>query len=52
MTAEAALLHAHVEVEITESNGLRRIVGGQQTAPQRERDRVATAEAAIVEAEQ
>ncbi|MGD6762063.1 hypothetical protein ACOKM5_24320 [Streptomyces sp. BH097] len=50
--AEATLLRAHVEVELTESDELRRTIGGQQTAMQRERKRVDAAEAAIVEAEQ
>lgn len=50
--AEAALLRAHVEVELAESDDLRRTVGGQQTAIQRERARTTAAEAAIVEAEQ
>ncbi|MFF1686063.1 hypothetical protein [Streptomyces sp. NPDC058254] len=49
--SEAALLFAHVEVEIAESNELRRTVQGQQTALQRAYDRTAAAEAAIVEAE-
>lgn len=50
--SEAGLLFAHVEVEIAESDELRRTVQGQQTALQAAHDRTAAAEAAIVEAEQ
>ncbi|CAL9481034.1 hypothetical protein [Streptomyces sp. enrichment culture] len=50
--AEGALLRAHVELEITESNELRRTLGGQQAASRRMARRVEAAEAAIREAEQ
>lgn len=50
--AEAALLRAHVEVEVEESNALRATVAGQQTAIQREGRRNEAAEDAIREAEQ
>jgi DNA repair exonuclease SbcCD ATPase subunit len=49
--SEAALMFAHVEVELAEADELRRTVAGQQTAIQREQSRTAAAEAAIVEAE-
>jgi chromosome segregation ATPase len=49
--AEAALMFAHVEVELAEADELRRTVQGQQTAIQAAHDRTAAAEAAIVEAE-
>jgi hypothetical protein len=49
--AEAALMFAHVEVELAEADELRRTVSGQQTAIQAAHDRTAAAEAAIVEAE-
>jgi hypothetical protein len=50
--SEAALMFAHVEVELAEADELRRTVAGQQTAIQREQSRTAAAEAAIVEAEE
>ncbi|MFE7017700.1 hypothetical protein ACFVAQ_45865, partial [Streptomyces sp. NPDC057651] len=50
--SEGDLLFAHVTVELAEADELRRTVQGQQTALQRAFDRVAAAEAAIVEAEQ
>lgn len=49
---EAALLRAHVEVELAESDELRRTVQGAQTAGQKAYDRIGAAEAAIVEAEE
>ncbi|KAA6215130.1 hypothetical protein CP973_00225 [Streptomyces albofaciens JCM 4342] len=49
--AEAALLRAHVEAEITEADRYRAEAGGQQAAVRREQQRLAAAEAAIVEAE-
>jgi hypothetical protein len=49
--AEAALLFAHVEVELAEADELRRTVAGQQTAIQAAGSRAEAAEAAIVEAE-
>ncbi|MCR8576177.1 hypothetical protein [Streptomyces sp. Isolate_219] len=51
-TAEAALLRAHVEAEVDESNRYRAEAGGQQAAVRREQQRTRAAEAAIVEAEQ
>jgi hypothetical protein len=50
--AEAALMFAHVEVELAEADELRRTVQGQQTAIQAAYDRTAAAEDAIGEAEQ
>ena len=50
--AEAALLRAHVEVELTESDELRRTVAGQQTAIQRQGRQLNAAHEAILEAEQ
>jgi chromosome segregation ATPase len=50
--AEAALMFAHVEVELAEADELRRTVQGQQTAIQAAHDRTAAAEAAIREQEQ
>jgi chromosome segregation ATPase len=50
--AEAALMFAHVEVELTEADELRRTVQGQQTAIQAAHDRTTAAEAAIREMEQ
>ncbi|AVH58399.1 MULTISPECIES: hypothetical protein [Streptomyces] len=50
--AEAALMFAHVEVELTEADELRRTVAGQQTAIQAAHNRTAAAEDAIREAEQ
>jgi hypothetical protein len=50
--AEAALLRAHVELEITESEELRRTAGGQQAAIQHAGRRLAAAETALREAEQ
>ncbi|MEU7340563.1 hypothetical protein [Streptomyces sp. NPDC007074] len=50
--SEAALMFAHVEVELAEADDLRRTVAGQQNAIQAAHDRTAAAEAAIVEAEQ
>jgi hypothetical protein len=50
--AEAALMFAHVEVELTEADELRRTVAGQQNAIQAAHDRTAAAEEAIRETEQ
>ncbi|MEU0037229.1 hypothetical protein [Streptomyces sp. NPDC006333] len=49
--SEAALMFAHVEVELAEADELRRTVAGQQNAIQAAHGRTAAAEAAIVEAE-
>lgn len=49
--AEASLLRAHVEVEITESNELRATVAGQQDGIQRNIRQLNAAHAAIEEAE-
>jgi hypothetical protein len=50
--AEASLLRAHVEVELTESNELRRTVAGQQDVIQQQGRQLDAAHEAIVEAEQ
>ncbi|MEV2203755.1 hypothetical protein AB0E11_27865 [Streptomyces fradiae] len=50
--AEAALLRAHVELELADADELRRTVRGQQTAIQRQARRIDAAETAIREAEQ
>jgi phage shock protein A len=50
--AEASLLRAHVEVEIGESNELRRTVQGQQNEIQRQGRQLDAAHTAIEEAEQ
>jgi chromosome segregation ATPase len=50
--AEAALLFAHVEVELAEADELRRTVQGQQTAIQVMGNRAEAADAVIVEVEQ
>ncbi|MEV6536802.1 hypothetical protein AB0M86_45850 [Streptomyces sp. NPDC051639] len=50
--SEAALMFAHVEVELAEADELRRTVAGQQNAIQAAHGRTAAAEAAIVEAEE
>jgi hypothetical protein len=49
--AEAALLFAHVEVELAEADELRRTVAGQQTAIQATGRRAEAADAVIVEVE-
>lgn len=49
--AEAALMFAHVEVELAEADELRRTVAGQQNAIQAANNRAEAADAAIVEAE-
>jgi chromosome segregation ATPase len=49
--AEAALLFAHVEVELAEADELRRTVQGQQTAIQVMGNRAEAADAVIVEVE-
>lgn len=50
--AEAALLRAHVEAEVDESDRYRAEAGGQATAVRREQQRTRAAEEAIREAEQ
>ncbi|MGW1405042.1 hypothetical protein [Streptomyces sp. NPDC002403] len=50
--AEASLLRAHIEVELTEADELRRTVAGQQTAIQRQGRQLDAAHDAIREAEQ
>ncbi|MES9554798.1 MULTISPECIES: hypothetical protein [unclassified Streptomyces] len=50
--AERPLLRAHVEAELRDSDDLRRTVGGQQTALQRQAAQLAAAHDAIREAEQ
>ncbi|WP_406014343.1 hypothetical protein OG520_22230 [Streptomyces sp. NBC_00984] len=50
--AERPLLRAHVEAELRDSDDLRRTVGGQQTAIQRQAAQLAAAHDAIREAEQ
>ncbi|MEU8950915.1 hypothetical protein [Streptomyces sp. NPDC048489] len=49
--SEAALMFAHVEVELAEADELRRTVAGQQTAIQAAGRRAAAADAVIVEVE-
>ncbi|WP_411145299.1 hypothetical protein [Streptomyces sp. x-80] len=49
--AEAALLRAHVEAEVADADRYRREAGGQRAAVRRAQQRLAAAEAAIVEAE-
>ncbi|MFI5993147.1 hypothetical protein ACIBAC_15095 [Streptomyces sp. NPDC051362] len=49
--SEAALMFAHVEVELAEADELRRTVAGQQNAIQAANNRAEAADAAIVEAE-